>query len=139
MMAETQLICLSPIGLKWEEWVPLKRLINKEVTLPQEPGVYELKSVQAIEAWQRLYIGQTDNLHHHLVEEFLEGKKNTIDDQMNNLLSEGVENVEVRWACTRKPAAIGEHLLQIYMRDHRAGPKHNHAIPPHLPGMREDN
>lgn len=131
-MAEIQPIAFDPITLKWEEWIPLRRIIDGDILPPQKPGVYEFKHMQATETWERLRIGESGDLHQRLVEKLIKGKGDDAYGKKDAILAEGIDNLMVRWALTLKPAAVEEHLLQIYLRDHPK-PKHNRLLPPPLP------
>ena len=108
---ETEIIQIPPIKLRWSDWYDwesLKKDVRKGegVSVPDEPGVYEVKYKDSDE---RLTIGKASNLRMRVKQGLVKGKvPHSAGDRIRK--REDTSKIMIRWAVTERPAAAEEEL-----------------------------
>lgn len=113
---EDQVLNISPIMLRWSDWVPWMDLkidarYGGGVRVPSGiPGVYEVKHMDTEE---RLTIGKASDLRMRVKQALVKGK---VPHSAGKRIraQEDLSRIEVRWAATDRPAAAEEELHKKY-------------------------
>ena len=119
-------IHIEPIVLEWSEWhswLDVERDARYDgVAVPNgQPGVYEVRIRGHNE---RLVIGMSSDLRRRVKDGLVRGKAGHPAGEKVRT-KENVEDVEVRWAVTDRPAAVEEELHKRHKGKFGELPKHN--------------
>ena len=111
-MMDIRHIEIASITLDWSEWFAWSRFEldarsdSEGITLPDSPGVYEVRQVDNDE---RLTIGRASNLRMRVKQGLVKGK---VPHSSGKSIRENEEvaSIVIRWAITDRPAAVEEEL-----------------------------
>jgi len=94
--------------LKWSELHNWDDLASHKVKVPELPGVYEVLSEDCEKC---LDIGMAGNLNRRILKQLTGKGKHSTKKRMEGKVD--LTKLKVRWAETKYPAAVEEHLHRI--------------------------
>ena len=99
------------IPLKWSRWYKWGDLEKGEITIPNTPGVYEVRSSDFNKC---LDIGKAEKLNKRVLNQLIKGKgRHSTRDRIKLQINDFNELV-VRWSETGNPAALEEYLHLLH-------------------------
>ena len=103
---EKTTIKIPPIKLNWSDWISWNTIKNRDVEIPNTPGVYEVRHKNRKKL---LTIGRSLNLKKRIRQQLIRGRSHSAGKDICN--EEDVSKLAIRWAETERPAAAEEALL----------------------------
>jgi excinuclease UvrABC nuclease subunit len=103
--------------LNWSNPYNWNDLVSKKINVPNSPGVYEVLSEDCDRC---LDIGMAGNLNRRILKQLTGKGKHSTKKRMESKVD--LTKLKVRWAETKYPAAVEEHLHRI------ANPKPEYTI-----------